>query len=285
VLEPLQIEFCDIPAGPFRMGRDAPDARAYEQPVHECDIAYDYKMARYPVTNAQYQHFVADGGYAHAPYWPEAREAGFWENGLFKGWLDNEPRNRAYDFGEPFNLANHPVVGVSWYEALAFCRWLAGRMRATGKLPPGWEIRLPGEAEWEKAARGADGRRYPWGETADPGRANLKESGIGQTSAVGCFPGGASPYGVEEMSGNVWEWTRSLWGKDNEKPSFNYPYDAGDGRENLAASGNELRILRGGAWYSESDAGGCGFRDWYGPCDWYGSAGFRVVASPSTSGR
>ncbi|MFZ1474651.1 MAG: SUMF1/EgtB/PvdO family nonheme iron enzyme, partial [Anaerolineae bacterium] len=250
--------FCFVPAGRFVMGSAAGDkaADSDEKPQHAVDLAYGYWMGRYPVTNAQYAAFVAGGGYDVRDYWPEAAAADFWRQGEFKGRWDDTWRRGPNDYGEPFTLPNHPVVGVSWYEALAFVRWLSGR--AARSLPAGWEARLPSEAEWEKAARGGEEipvsavirplgadlaaapgimrqanresqRTYPWGEEITPEKANYDDTGIGATSAVGCFPLGASPYGVEELSGNVWEWTRSLWG--------DYPYPAAGparvGRENL----------------------------------------------------
>lgn len=130
------------------------------------------------------------------------------------------PLGRAY---ESMTTADLPVTIVSWQQALAFCRW-AGK-------------RLPTEAEWEKAARGADGRRYPWGQNFQDERAN-----VGYTAgvtAVGSYGGGVSPFGVLDMAGNVWEWTSSLY--------LPYPYDPNDGREDLNARGS--RVERGGSWY------------------------------------
>ena len=136
------------------------------------------------------------------------------------------------DYGEPWSFPPHPVVGVSWYEALAFTRWLTDTLREAGQLEKTWGIRLPSELEWERAARGPDGIIYPWGnEEITPDRANYRESGVGTTTAVGCFPQGRSlTHGLEDAGGNVWEWTRTLWGS-----RFKAPYDATDGREDLAA--------------------------------------------------
>ena len=267
------MELCYVPAGPFWMG----EGKGEHLNEH---LNYDYWIGRYPVTVAQFQCFTDGGGYEEREWWPEAEAAGVWRDGTVKDWRDETWRKGPYDYGEPFNLPNHPVVGVTWYEALAFTRWLTARWRSVetryiASLPDRWEVRLPSEAEWEKAARGSlqipekpvimrvgnphpdlpppEGRKensspkrqYPWGDEPDPNRANYDKTGIGTTSAVGCFPGGASPCGCEDMSGNVWEWTRSLWGKDVQKPDFGYPYVPGDGRERLDAGNDVLRVLRG----------------------------------------
>ena len=166
------------------------------------------------------------------------------------------------------NDADHPAVNVSWYDALKYSRWLA---QITGT-----SCRLPSEAEWEKAARGTDGRTYPWGDVADPRRANYDETGIGGTSAVERFPHGASPYGCLDMSGNVWEWTRSLWGEDLFEPAFTYPYDPADGREAARAPKSVLRIVRGGSFYGNALHARCACRYRNQADGNWGNFGFRV---------
>jgi formylglycine-generating enzyme required for sulfatase activity len=257
----LLLGFVEIPAGPFRMGRDPAvdkNAKEWEQPQHEVTLP-TYYIARYPVTVAQFRSFREVSGYQ-----PAAADS------------LRDPSTR-------------PVCWVNWHEALRYCDWLTETLRAWKKTPeplatllrtgtdggPPWRITLPSEAEWEKAARGNDGRIYPWGDMPDRNAANYRDTGIAATSAVGCFPRGASPYSAEEMSGNVWEWTRSIL--------KGYPYDSSDGRENLEA-GDEARVLRGGSWADRADTVGCGVRDGDGPDDWYNNMGFRVVVSPSTSG-
>ena len=293
------MQFCHVPAGPFWMGSDDdPDAYGGEKPAHELDIPYDYWMGRYPVTGAQFRFFVQDPqGYRGDDWW--TRDGLLWRG----------DRAGPAETGEPYSLPNHPVVNVTWYEALAFTRWLAARLRAAGKLPDGWGVRLPSEAEWEKSARGgieipADPywgavgtgqagslernslpkRRYPWGDVADPDRANYDKSGIGATSAVGCFAGGRSAYGCVEMSGNVWEWTRSLWGKKLESPDFKYPYRADDSRENEEAGKDVPRVLRGGSYFHGQQYVRCAWRRPLSPPYYFlDYGGFRVVVVPIDS--
>jgi len=196
-------------------------------------------------------------------------------------------------------------VDVNWYEAKAFCRWLNARL----PVLKGLRFDLASEAEWEKTARGGkknpaapvlgslsnglpapakvalktsdnDRRKYPWGEEFDPNLANCSETQLKSTSAAGCFPGGVSPCGAHDLSGNVWEWSRSLWGSDPEKPKFQYPYVPADGREDGCASKDVLRVLRGGSWDYDAGYARFAFRDGYYPDYRYGNIGFRVVASP-----
>jgi formylglycine-generating enzyme required for sulfatase activity len=234
--EPL-LGFVEIPAGAFWMGSTQRDRMDYdnEKPRHRVTLPR-YYIARYPVTVAQFRAFDEASGRK-----PNAALS-----------LDGLP--------------THPVTDVSWYEALAYCDWLTGRLRTWEHTPEplaallrqeDWRVTLPSEAEWEKAARGKDGRVYPWGNDPNPDRANYDDTGTGTTSAVGCFPGGASPYGVEELSGNVWEWTRSLWGE--------YPYPseqiARSKREDLQASENASRVLRGGAFRDDPQDVRCAYRN------------------------
>jgi formylglycine-generating enzyme required for sulfatase activity len=161
---------------------------------------------------------------------------------------------------------DHPVRSVNWHEALAYYRWLSGRA--------GLPVTLPSEAEWEKAARGMEGRIYPWGDM--PPSEDLCNFGdhVGGTTPAGTYsPQGDSPYGCADMARNVWEWTRSHW-KD-------YPYDSEDGRENLEAGDDVRRVVRGGAFNFIAGLVRCAVRFNSDPVPYYRYTllGFRVVVS------
>ncbi|PDW02658.1 SUMF1/EgtB/PvdO family nonheme iron enzyme [Candidatus Viridilinea mediisalina] len=216
-----------IPAGPFLMGSSDADGLAFdnEKPQHTLTLP-DYWIARTPITNAQFRPFVEADGYRNRAYWTEAGWA--WR----EEWQICQPE---YWENATWNGDDYPVVGVSWYEAVAYCRWLSA--------VTGHEFRLPSEAEWEKAARGPDGRIWPWGDIWEEGRCNSKEAGIGKTSPVGHYPSGASPYGVLDMAGNVWEWCVTRWEKD-------YPYRLKEEWMADYLAGEAARVRRGGAYYS-----------------------------------
>jgi formylglycine-generating enzyme required for sulfatase activity len=232
-----------VPSGIFLMGSDKekdPQAYTRELPQHEVDLP-GYWIGRYPVTVAQFRAFVEESGYV-----------------VVARTLDD--------------LDDHPVRHVSWDDARAYCRWLSGKT--------GLAVRLPSEAEWEKAARGTDGRIYPWGDQPPTddlcNYGNLKRG----TTRVGRYsPQGDSPYGCADMAGNVWEWTRSLWGENWKESGFGYPYDPSDGRENPEADG--YRVLRGGAFGFNPYLARVAFRHWYSPGDRNVDLGIRVVVSPS----
>jgi formylglycine-generating enzyme required for sulfatase activity len=211
------------------------DLQAYEDeiPPHQIDLP-TYYMSRYPVTVAQFKAFVLD------------TKANVSERDIIPGF------------------PNHPVVLVSFADALAYCTWLTEKLRtwpgtparlsallAGQDNPTGrYRLTLPDEAEWEKAARGPEGLIFPWGDEIDSNRANCEDTGIARTSPVGAFVSGVSPYGLEELSGNVWEWTRSLWGRNPATPEFRYPYDRYDGRNDPEAPHEILRVVRGGSFDS-----------------------------------
>ena len=279
--DPL-LGFRPVPAGVFTMGSDRSQdemTENNERPEHSVELK-EFFIARWPVTVAQFASFVQASSHA--------------------------PQNRSLQ-----GIANHPVVYVSWQGAVAYCQWLNERLReiapeylksftSNPKREPHqtnsvletesvfrspdqrfWQgladgtliVTLPSEAEWEFAARGSEGRLYPWGNQPDLQKANYRDTGLLATSTVGCFPAGISPFGIEDLSGNVWEWTRSNY--------ENYPYpeqgEKRQQREYLKAEG--WQVLRGGAFSADLDCVRCaccspapGYRDF--------NYGFRVVVSP-----
>ncbi len=260
MLEKPDLQFVLIPEGEFIIGSShASDKGATddEMPQHELSVT-DFYIMRYPVTNAQYYQFMQATGHRPPLVWGE---------GIF-----------------PAEKADHPVVGVSFLDAVAFCRW--------ARDLTGLAIRLPSEPEWEKAARGTDGRLFPWGNQWEDGRANTAKSKLGITSPVGQFsPAGDSPYGVAEMAGNVQQWTSSLYGT--------YPYDPSDGREELVnnlnspalfprfsetgatmvvssmEAGSGKTVIRGGSWQEGRFKSRCAYRGWAAPMHRSDDTGFR----------
>jgi formylglycine-generating enzyme required for sulfatase activity len=198
-----------VPGGPFVMGADDRDGRVGVEvgvdslPRHERDVAA-FWIDRTEVTHEAYRAFVADTG-RKAPVDPRFADFYAWREGDY-----------------PAGLANHPVVYVDWHDADAYCAW-AGK-------------RLPTEAEWEKAARGTDGRTYPWGDTWEPDRCNTRETALGWTAAAGTTEGDVSPYRARDLCGNVSEWTADWYlaypGSTLERRSF----------------GKRFKVVRGGSW-------------------------------------
>jgi formylglycine-generating enzyme required for sulfatase activity len=167
-----------------------------------------------------------------------------------------------------FNHPSQPVVGVTWFEARAYCAWLSAQ---TGGV-----VTLPTEAEWEAAARGGEGREYAYGPAFDPARGNTFETHVRRTTPVGVFPGGQTPEGIADLSGNVWEWTSTIWGERLNQPDFAYPYDANDGRED-PANATARRVLRGGSWLLNADYARAAFRYYFVPGYRGDNYRFRVV--------
>jgi len=227
-----------VPAGEFLMGSTDAEIAAAEADCRECPPGWfdeekpkhsvyldGYWIDKYEVTNQQFARFIADDGYDRRELWTEA------------GWAWKERENRTqprYWDDSSWNGDALPVVGVTWFEAVAYCSWAGAR--------------LPTEAEWERAASW-DGRRgekltYPWGNDWNPAKANTAETALGYTTEPGQYcPQGASPVGACDMAGNVWEWCSSI--------HRSYPYRADDGREDLEADGT--RSLRGGSWINGRD--------------------------------
>ncbi len=245
--DPRKGEMVVIPAGEFLMGE------VREQ--HELFLP-DYQLGKYPVANAEYERFIEAGGYQNKSFWTKA------------GWIEigqnqNEPR---YWQDERFNKPNQPAIGLSWYECVAYCRWLSAE---TGQL-----YRLPTEAEWEKGARGVDGRVYPWGSEFEASRLNARagDQQVCTITPVGIYPTGTSPFGLFDCAGNVWEWCATRW----KKP---FPYDVNqDEWQADYLEGQNLRVLRGGSWNYKAEATRCSYRFKFQPYGWTGRGSYRVVS-------
>ncbi len=222
-----------------------------EQPQHTVDLEA-FSIGKYPLTVGAYRHFWEAGGYLERRYWTDS------------GWLWRKTHHirRPLFWEDPLwtQYDRLPVVGVSWFEAFAFCQWYS---ELTGE-----RYTLPSEAQWEKAARGADDRLYPWGNTTHPRRCNTRAGGIGHTVPVGSYhPLGDSPHGCGDMVGNVSEWTLNRFSP--------YPYLSNDGREE--PEGTAARATRGGSWHSPGARARVSSRGMNDPFFRDNDLGFRVV--------
>jgi serine/threonine protein kinase len=228
------VEFVRVPAGAFVLGSDAnKDLHAQPDELPQGQVELDeFWISKYPVTVTQFTLFTS---------------------------ATNRPA--PFDFPQK---SGHPVVNVSWYDALVFCRWASD---LTGK-----QVRLPTEAEWEKAARGTDGRIYPWGDELDAARLNCADANIGGTTPVDRFPGGASPYGAWDMAGNVWEWVNDWY-----KPDY---YAERVSKNPQGPETGNYKALRGGAWFSDQYHVRAADRTNFNPENRYDYVGFRLVMVP-----
>ena len=220
-------EYVFVPRGSFTMGTDSPTAWAREKPAHVVELDA-YYISRFEVTNREWRKFRDDPGYDDPKFWPDGRpvprdQVPYW----------NQPNN--HGGGTP-GSDDYPVIGVNWDAATAYCAWLSEK---TGK-----RYRLPTEAQWEKAARGSDGRVYPFGQTIGRHQANyVGAQSFDTVLPVGSLAGGASPYGALDMAGNVLEWTQDWYDRDY--------YSVSPRKNPRGPAIGAYRVVRGGSFFVE----------------------------------
>jgi len=221
-------DYVYVPAGKFEMGDRAGEGLPRERPVHTVELGAFY-IGKYEITNREWRRFRDDPGYDDPKYWPNGRvvpreQVPYW----------TQPNN--HGGGTP-GSDDYPVIGVNWDAATAYCAWLSAR---TGK-----HYRLPTEAEWEKAARGTDGRRYPWGDGIDRSLANyVGAQAFDTVQPVGFYPGNASPFGAFDMAGNVLEWCQDWYDRDY--------YAVTPRRNPPGPASGAYRVVRGGSFFVEA---------------------------------
>jgi len=241
----IEFDWVTIPAGRFLMGSNDVENEKEPHTIH----LPEYQIARVPTTNEQWVAFLRDSGYV----WKGL--ADWWQ------WIHQDKYDEKIHVASkisslviPPGKEKHPVVYVTWHDCVAFCEW-ATQQLTVGEAAGARCIRLPTEAEWEKAARGTDKYKYPWGNNEPTTNLCNFNRNIDYTTVVGAYPEGASPYGVLDMAGNVWEWTLSDY-----RP---YPYQADDGRDDLILS--NTKVVSGGSWRDDEDYLRCAFRGYYLP--------------------
>lgn len=253
---PPPFDWCPIPAGKVTIEYSNTDHQTFDVPA--------FLMAKYPITNAQYQAFVdAKDGYRDPRWWDYSDHA--------QSWCKDNPKPEAAAYpGDDL-----PRTNVSWYESVAFCRWLTAHLLPTfprgGKGSGGWNtgedqtlaIILTTEQQWQRTAQGDDNYIYPWGDKFDPIYCNTVESRLGQPTPVTQYSSGANSFGVFDLSGNVWEWCLTTWDGDS-----------------TGLGGDSYRVLRGGSWANGRVDARAASRDFDYPDDRNFNIGFRIVCRP-----
>lgn len=226
------MEMVYVPEGSFEMGNTTGDED--EMPIRQIFLDA-YWIDKYEVTNAQYALCVADGACSKP--------------------VNGSSASRGYYYGNP-TYENYPVVWLKWSQANAYCQWAGAD--------------LPSEAQWEKAARGTDGREYPWGgDPPDETKGNY-DFDVGNSTAVGFYPQSLSPYGALDMAGNVWEWVRDWYG----------PYDTDLTNNPVGPGSGDVKVMRGGCWYNTTKNVRTSYRGGDDPNNTYYSYGFRCAVEP-----
>ena len=291
IKDPLNPIMVNIPASKFQMGTSAEDEKMLkeqkvefysdEKPAHQVYLS-EFSIAKYLVTNFEFRAFYEAKGYEEEKLW--SKEGWLWRIGkfdsdlswiedkdtrkIYEDWLKNRPqekRNQPFFWGDPkWDAPNLPVVGVTWFEAEAYTKWLSAET--------GLNYALPTEAQWEKAARGPKNSLWSWGNVWDENKCNNTEpeNSLGKTSSVGIYPQGIWEGGPDDMIGNVWEWCADLWQADI------YSKREGEVKDPTGAKDGDLRVLRGGSWSHDGGSARCAYRARRDPDSFLSSFGFRV---------